>query len=125
MDKSIEGNTTMQKDNVIELKKPETVTDLLTEVLRNGAQQLLTAATTSRVKPLWKLKEFLNKHNKGEGAARFRQNGYATSKREIQTAGGGGIAVAVPRVRRSRLSQLTIYSLVHQSFLFTYAEAAA
>jgi DNA-binding phage protein len=34
----------MKKDNVIELKKPEAITDLLTEVLRNGAKQLLTAA---------------------------------------------------------------------------------
>lgn len=60
----------MQKDNVIELKKPETVTDLLTEVLRNGAQQLLAAAVKAEVE------EFLNKHNKGEGAARFVKNGY-------------------------------------------------
>ena len=39
----------MQKDNVIELKKPEAVTDLLTEVLRNGAQQLLAAAVKAEV----------------------------------------------------------------------------
>ena len=55
----------MQKDNVIELKKPETVTDLLTEVLRNGAQQLLAAAVRAEVE------EFLSKHNQGEGTARF------------------------------------------------------
>lgn len=81
----------MQKDNVIELKKPETVTDLLTEVLRNGAQQLLAAAIRAEVE------EFLSKHNKGEGTARFVRNGYLP-EREIQT-GIGGIAVAVPRVR--------------------------
>jgi transposase-like protein len=81
----------MQKDNVIELKKPETVTDLLTEVLRNGAQQLLAAAVKAEVEA------FLSKHNQSEGSARFVRNGYLP-EREIQT-GIGGIAVAVPRVR--------------------------
>lgn len=81
----------MQKDNVIELKKPETVIDLLTEVLRNGAQQLLAAAVKAEVEA------FLSKHNQSEGAARFVRNGYLP-EREIQT-GIGGIAVAVPRVR--------------------------
>jgi putative transposase len=81
----------MQKDNVIELKKPGTVTDLLTEVLRNGAQQLLAAAVKAEVE------DFLSRHNQDEGAARFVRNGYLP-EREIQT-GIGGIAVAVPRVR--------------------------
>jgi transposase-like protein len=81
----------MQEDNVIELNKPETVTDLLTEVLRNGAQQLLAAAVKAKVE------DFLSKHNQGEGAARFVRNGYLP-EREIQT-GIGGITVAVPRVR--------------------------
>lgn len=81
----------MQKDNVIGLKKPETVSDLLTEVLRNGAQQLLAAAIKAEVE------EFLSKHNQGEGKARFVRNGYLP-EREIQT-GIGGVAVSVPRVR--------------------------
>jgi len=81
----------MKKDTVIELKKPDTMTDLLTEVLRNGAQQLLAAAIKAEVD------EFLSKHNHREGAARFVRNGYLP-KREIQT-GIGGIDVAVPRVR--------------------------
>ena len=29
----------MRKDNVIELKKPETINDLLTEVLRSGGSR--------------------------------------------------------------------------------------
>jgi transposase-like protein len=81
----------MKKDTVIELKKPEAVTDLLTEVLRNGAQQLLAAAVKAEVD------EFLSKYNREEGAARFVRNGYL-SEREIQT-GIGRIAITVPRVR--------------------------
>src|SRR3990167_1400478 len=81
----------MQKDNIIELKKPETVTDLLTEVLRNGAQRLLAAAVKAEVD------EFLSINNSSEGATRFIRNGYLP-EREIQT-GIGGVAVAVPRVR--------------------------
>ena len=81
----------MKKDTVIELKKPDATTDLLTEVLRNGAQQLLAAAVKAEVD------DFLSKYNHGEGAARFVRNGYLP-EREIQT-GIGGIEVAVPRVR--------------------------
>lgn len=81
----------MQKDNIIELKKPETVTDLLTKVLRNGAQQLLAAAVKAEVD------EFLSINNSSEGTTRFIRNGYLP-EREIQT-GIGGVAVAVPRVR--------------------------
>ena len=47
----------MQKDNVIRLKKPETNSDILTEVLRNGARQLLAKAIEAEVK------EFLDQHN--------------------------------------------------------------
>jgi hypothetical protein len=39
----------MRKDNVIELKKPEAVSDLLTEVLRAGARKLLAAAVNAEV----------------------------------------------------------------------------
>jgi len=84
----------MKNDNILSIKKPETVTDLLTEVLRAGAQQLLAAAVKAEVD------EFLSKYNNGEDTARFVRNGYLP-KRDIQT-GIGGVEVAVPRVRDRR-----------------------
>lgn len=81
----------MQKDNVIALKKPETNKDLLTEVLRSGAQKLLAMAVEAEVK------EFLEQYNPPNETARFVRNGYLP-EREIQT-GIGGVTVEVPRVR--------------------------
>lgn len=81
----------MRKDNVIEFKKPETVNDLLTEVLRSGAKKLLAAAVNAEVD------EFLSQHNPADERPRFVRNGYLP-EREIQT-GIGGVAVQVPRVR--------------------------
>ena len=81
----------MRKDNVIEFKKPETVSDLLTEVLRSGAKKLLAAAVNAEVD------EFLSQHNLADEKPRFVRNGYLP-EREIQT-GIGGVAVQVPRVR--------------------------
>lgn len=81
----------MLKDTVIEFKKPATNNDLLTEVLRNGARQLLATAIEVEVK------EFLEQHNHPDAKARFVRNGYLP-EREIQT-GIGSIAVEVPRLR--------------------------
>ncbi len=84
----------MKEDNVIAFKKPETVTDLLTDVLRKGAQQLLAAAVNTEVE------EFLTRHKNHhteEGKTRFVRNGYLP-EREIQT-GIGSVLVQVPRVR--------------------------
>jgi transposase-like protein len=81
----------MKKDNIVTFKKPETTTDLLTEVLRSGAKQLLAAAIQAEVD------DFLARHNAADGRARFVRNGYLP-EREIQT-GIGAVAVEVPRVR--------------------------
>ena len=81
----------MKKDNIVNVKKPETVSDLLTEVLRNGAKNLLAAAVEAEVD------EFLLQHNQNKNKARFIRNGYLP-EREIQT-GIGNVAVEVPRVR--------------------------
>lgn len=81
----------MKKDNVIRFEKPEH--DLLTEVIRRGAHQLLIAAVEAEVA------DFLSAYQeKGElGKTRFVRNGYLP-ERLIQT-GIGGISVKVPRVR--------------------------
>jgi len=81
----------MMKDNVIAIKKPEAIKDLLTEVIRTGARQLLAAAIEAEVE------EFLMSNNSPESKARFVRNGHLP-EREIQT-GIGGVAVEVPRVR--------------------------
>jgi len=81
----------MQKDNVIGFKKPAAIKDVLTEVLRSGARQLLAVAIEAEVE------EFLATHNCAEGKARFVRNGYLP-EREIQT-GIGEVTVEVPRVR--------------------------
>lgn len=81
----------MSKDNVVGLKKPEIITDLLTETLRAGARQLLASVVEAEVA------EFLARHNAEESKARYVRNGFLP-EREIQT-GIGNIAVRVPRVR--------------------------
>jgi len=98
----------MQKDNVITLKKPETNNDLLTEVIRNGARQLLAAAIEAEVK------EFLDHHNHSDAKARFVRNGYLP-EREIQT-GIGSVAVEVPRIR-DRESKIRFGSSVIPKYL--------
>lgn len=80
----------MKKDNIIAIKKPEAIKDVLTEVLRSGARQLIAAAIETEVE------EFLTTHNSA-GKARFVRNGYLP-ERDIQT-GIGEVTVEVPRVR--------------------------
>jgi transposase-like protein len=80
-----------QKDTVFGLKKPAETTDMLTEVLRNGARQLLAAAVEAEVE------EFLIKYNPEKGKARFVRNGHLP-ERAIQT-GIGDVTVKAPRVR--------------------------
>ena len=85
----------MQKDNVVTLKNPaEHQHDLLTEVLRQGAQQLLIAAVNAEVE------QFLESHGEAktpDGKSRFVRNGFLP-EREIQT-GIGEIPIKMPRVR--------------------------
>jgi putative transposase len=87
----------MGKDNVIAFKNPETTIDLLTEILRKGAQRLLAAAVEEEVD------RFLADHNKPEEKPRFVRNGYLP-EREIQT-GIGAVPVEVPRVRDRAFSK--------------------
>jgi putative transposase len=87
----------MGKDNVIAFKNPETTIDLLTEILRKGAQRLLAAAVEEEVD------RFLADHNKPEEKPRFVRNGYLP-EREIQT-GIGALPVEVPRVRDRAFSK--------------------
>lgn len=85
----------MSKDNVVTFENPaEFKHDLLTEVIRQGAHQLLAAAVKSEVEQF--LLDYAD-HKTDDGKLRFVRNGYLP-EREIQT-GIGTIAVQVPRVR--------------------------
>ena len=85
----------MNKNNVTKLKKPETfVDDPITDILRNGARQLLAEALEAEIESFLAIYTDL-KDNKG--CQRITRNGYLPG-REIQT-GIGPVHVRVPRVR--------------------------
>ena len=85
----------MPKDNVIELKKPETfVDDPITDILRHGARKLLAEALEAEIEL------FLSQYAEltdNQGRKRITRNGYLP-EREIQT-GIGPLPVKVPRAR--------------------------
>lgn len=89
----------MQEDNVIDLKKPapEITRDLLTEIARRGAQEMLAKALEIEIQA------FISAHqeNASEGIPRLIRNGYLP-KRTVQT-GIGDIKVQVPRLRGREL----------------------
>jgi len=85
----------MSQDNVIDLKKPEPfVEDPLTDILRQGARRLLTAALEAEIAL------FLDRYKEitdDKGCQRVVRNGYLPG-REIQT-GIGQVPVRAPRIR--------------------------
>ncbi len=85
----------MVKDTVIDLKRPEPfIEDPITDILRQGARRLLTAALESEIET------FLNQYkdiSDDRGCRRVVRNGYLP-EREIQT-GIGQVSVRVPRIR--------------------------
>ena len=85
----------MSKDNLIDLKKPETfVDDPITDILRQGARRLISAALEAEIETF--LKQY--KQIAGDqGGQRIVRNGYLP-EREIQT-GIGQVPVKVPRIR--------------------------
>jgi len=83
----------MSKNNVIDFKKPE-IDDPITDILRQGARQLLTAALEAEIDIF--LQQYRDTED-GQGCQRVVRNGYH-SEREIQT-GLGQIAVRAPRIR--------------------------
>jgi len=84
----------MSESNVVSIQRPASARDTLSEVLREGAQQLLAGAVEAEVE------EFLAQYRElrtREGKQRLVRNGYLP-EREIQ-CGLGGVKVQVPRVR--------------------------
>lgn len=85
----------MSKNNVIDLKKPEPIIDdPITDILRQGARKLLTAALEAEIEIfLGQYKDIADQN----GCQRIVRNGYLP-EREIQT-GLGQITVKAPRIR--------------------------
>jgi hypothetical protein len=85
----------MSKDNVVELKKPDVfVNDPITELVRNGARQILANALEAEISI------FIDQYKAlvdELGRQRVVRNGYLP-EREIQT-GIGPVTVKAPRVR--------------------------
>ena len=85
----------MAKDNVIDLKNPESfINDPITDILRNGARELLAQALEVEIASF--LSQYANLRD-DLGRKRITRNGYLP-EREIQT-GIGQVPVKVPRVR--------------------------
>jgi transposase-like protein len=85
----------MAKDNLIDLKKPESfIDDPITDILRQGARRLLCAALEAEVETF--LKQYKDISD-GKGWQRVVRNGYLP-EREIQT-GIGQVQVKAPRIR--------------------------
>ena len=85
----------MSQDNLIEFKKPEAcVDDPISDILRQGARRLLTAALEAEIQCfLQQYKEITD----DKGCQRIVRNGYLP-EREIQT-GIGQVSVRAPRIR--------------------------
>jgi transposase-like protein len=85
----------MAKDTVIDFKRPEPfIEDPLTDILRQGARRLLTAALESEIEAFLKQYKDISDN---QGCRRVVRNGYLP-EREIQT-GIGQVSVRVPRIR--------------------------
>jgi len=102
------------EDNLIQFKKPETNTtnDLLTEIARQGAREMLSTALGLEVQ------NFLALHQEKmpNGEPRLIRNGYLP-ERAIQT-GIGAIEVKVPRVRdRASLDKIKFTSSIIPPYL--------
>lgn len=104
----------MKEDNLIQFKKPEanTTSDLLTEITRQGAREMLSAALGLEVQA------FLELHQQAmpSGEPRLIRNGYLP-RRSVQT-GIGALEIKAPRVRdRASLDKIKFNSAIVPPYL--------
>jgi len=95
----------MKKDTVVDIAGRATAGDVLTELLRRGAQDLIRQAVEAE------LQELLNQHTTRrteDGLAGVVRNGYLPA-RELQT-GVGPIKVKIPKVRAKTGEPVTFRS---------------
>lgn len=93
----------MSEDSVVRFRNPDSVRDALTELLREGAGQLLRQAVQSELEEL--LDEHAEKRDR-QGRAAVVKNGHLP-EREVLT-GIGPVAVRVPKVR-SRTDEPVVF----------------
>ena len=95
----------MGKDNVVEFRGREAVGDLLTELLRAGAQKLIYQAVEAELQDLL---EAHAERRTADGKAGVVRNGYLP-ERELQT-GVGPVTVRIPKVRAKTGEPVTFHS---------------
>ena len=95
----------MNKHNVVELQDREIPSDPLTEMLREGAKQLISQAIEAELQDL--LREHAGRRTE-DGKAGVIRNGYLP-EREIQT-GIGPVTIQVPKVRSKTGEPITFRS---------------
>jgi len=102
----------MSNNNIFQLKQPEeTASDLLTDLLRNGAKELISQAVNAE------LEELLAKYadQQVDGKQTVIRNGYLP-KRTIQT-GLGDVEVQVPKIRDKSKQGIKFNSLLIPPYL--------
>ena len=94
----------MEKNSILEFNNKESVSDVLNELLINGAKQLIHQAVEAE------LSEYLSQHQRiaDDGRLAVVRNGYLP-KREILT-GIGPVSVRIPKVRSKDGKALTFRS---------------
>ena len=95
----------MSKNNVVEIKNRDIITDALTEMLRTGAQQLIQQAV--QVELAGFMEQYTDRLT-DEGKAAVVRNGYQP-EREILT-GIGSVPVKIPKVRAKDGKPVTFHS---------------
>ena len=93
----------MGEDNVVDFRKPETMEDPLTELLRQGAKRLIQGAVEAELAEL--LASYAGQTD-AEGRAVVVRNGYLP-EREVLT-GIGPVSVKLPKVR-SRTEEPVVF----------------
>ena len=102
----------MSNDNIISFKQPaETATDALTELLRNGAKELISQAVNAELDDL--LAQYID--HRVDGKPAIIRNGYLP-KRSIQT-GLGDVEIQLPKVRDKRQQGVKFNSLLIPPYL--------
>jgi len=91
----------MERGSILEFNNKESVSDVLNELLRGGAQQLIHQAVETE------LSEYLSQHQRiaDDGRLVLVRNGYL-SKRETLTC-IGPVSVRIPKVRSKDRIEVT------------------
>ena len=94
----------MDRNSILEFNNKESVSDVLNELLRSGAQKLIHNAVEAE------LREFMSQHQgvTEDGKVSVIRNGYLP-KRQILT-GIGAVSVRIPKVRSQDGEALTFRS---------------